>query len=96
MMAVATNRKIWRRAVFATALGGVVGVILLKAIPFESCADDDSKPSSADSSDRPAAGSEIPTTAEDPKPNPLPTAEELAALAEGKAMYRGLCSGCHG
>ncbi|MCH7688892.1 MAG: c-type cytochrome, partial [Planctomycetes bacterium] len=49
-----------------------------------------------DSSDRPAAGSETPAAAEDPKPNQPPTAEELAALAEGKALYRGLCSGCHG
>ena len=25
-----------------------------------------------------------------------PSSEQVAALAEGKAMYRGLCSGCHG
>jgi putative heme-binding domain-containing protein len=96
MMAVATNRKIWHRAVLAAALVVVVGVILLNAISFESLADDDSKPSSGDSSDRPAASSDVPATAEDPKPNQPPTTEELAALAEGKALYRGLCSGCHG
>ena len=90
------TRKIWQRAVFATAVGGVVGVVLLNAIPFESLADDELKPSAANSSDRPSAASEIPVAAEDPKPNQPPTAEELAALAEGKALYRGLCSGCHG
>ncbi|MBP90366.1 MAG: hypothetical protein CMJ64_27280 [Planctomycetaceae bacterium] len=32
--------------------------------------------------------------ADDPPQEPSP--EQVAALAEGKAMYRGLCSGCHG
>ncbi len=30
------------------------------------------------------------------KPPSEPTAEEKAALAEGQALFRGLCSGCHG
>lgn len=30
-----------------------------------------------------------------PEPAP-PTPEQAAALAEGKALFRGLCSGCHG
>lgn len=34
-----------------------------------------------------------PTPEEPRKP---PTPEQLAALAEGQAMFRGLCSGCHG
>lgn len=32
----------------------------------------------------------------EPKPSQDPTDEEKAALAEGQALYRGLCSGCHG
>jgi cytochrome c oxidase cbb3-type subunit 3 len=30
------------------------------------------------------------------KPRAEPTAEQKAALAEGQALFRGLCSGCHG
>ena len=30
------------------------------------------------------------------KPATSPTPEEQAALAEGQALFRGLCSGCHG
>lgn len=30
------------------------------------------------------------------KPKKPPTPEEQAALAEGQALFRGLCSGCHG
>src|SRR5262245_13862477 len=30
------------------------------------------------------------------KPKPAPTAAEQAALEEGQALFRGLCSGCHG
>lgn len=30
------------------------------------------------------------------EPSPSPTIEQQAALAEGQALYRGLCSGCHG
>jgi putative heme-binding domain-containing protein len=50
--------------------------------------------------DRPAQGADPPTeakkvpAAEEPKKPPSP--EELAVLAEGQAMFRGLCSGCHG
>src|SRR5438067_12935571 len=29
-------------------------------------------------------------------PTTEPTTEEKAALAEGQALFRGLCSGCHG
>ena len=90
------TRKNWHRAVIAAALSGIVGVILTNVIPFESLANDESKPSPDDSSDRPTAVFDVPATAEDPRPNQPPTAEELAALAEGKALYRGLCSGCHG
>ena len=85
---ILSTRKLWRRAVLTSALGGIVGVILLNAIPFVSLANDEVKPSAADSS--------VPVEAEDPKPNQPLAAEELAALAEGKALYRGLCSGCHG
>jgi putative heme-binding domain-containing protein len=90
------NRIIWHRAVLATALGGFAGVILFHAMSFESLGDDEAAPPVVNSSDRPAIGSETPTTAEDPRPDQPSTAEELAALAEGKALYRGLCSGCHG
>jgi putative heme-binding domain-containing protein len=41
----------------------------------------------------------LPARGEDPPPEKspkAPTAEEQAALAEGQALFRGLCSGCHG
>src|SRR4249920_2690663 len=34
--------------------------------------------------------------AEKPQPSPAQVAEKQAALAEGQALFRGLCSGCHG
>ena len=36
------------------------------------------------------------TVADDVRPPPEPSPEQVAALQEGKALYRGLCSGCHG
>ncbi len=36
------------------------------------------------------------TLADDNESPQEPSPEQVAALAEGKAMYRGLCSGCHG
>ena len=36
------------------------------------------------------------TMAVDDRTPPKPTPEQVASLAEGQAMYRGLCSGCHG
>lgn len=41
-------------------------------------------------------GQQDPAPAPVPKPKPKPTPEQEAALAEGQAMFRGLCSGCHG
>jgi putative heme-binding domain-containing protein len=45
------------------------------------------------------AGGDPPTPAEKPKdsrPAGPPSPEAQAALAEGQALFRGLCSGCHG
>ena len=36
------------------------------------------------------------TLADDNEAAEEPSPEQMAALAEGKALYRGLCSGCHG
>src|SRR5947209_3890073 len=36
-------------------------------------------------------------TAQAPKPEPArPSTPDPAAMAEGQALFRGLCSGCHG
>lgn len=41
-------------------------------------------------------GEEQPASSPEPSPQKELSAEEQAALAEGQALFRGLCSGCHG
>jgi putative heme-binding domain-containing protein len=62
---------------------------------------DANAPATSGSSVKTAKGESQSETPDDvgpiePKPPGEPTPEEKAALAEGQALFRGLCSGCHG
>jgi putative heme-binding domain-containing protein len=84
-------------------LAGVaaVGAIMIAAVLLVRCnavAQDDAKssPLKTDAAEPPSGAESAASEVEIPTEPTTPTPEEAAALAEGKALFRGLCSGCHG
>lgn len=94
----ASGRHLQLLAVVA-AIGAVAIVIAAALFVLDSAvARDDSKPSppEADAAESPSSGESVKSDVEPPTETKPPTPQEAAALAEGKALFRGLCSGCHG
>ena len=82
----------WHSLFGAILLVGASVLISQHSAVVEIRADDEPSTSkSAEPTD--ATAKPTPTKTEEPKEL---TDEQKAAIAEGKAMYRGLCSGCHG
>jgi putative heme-binding domain-containing protein len=77
------------RQVFQTVLSVVC--LLIVSLPWIMPAPADDQPA------KPGDATAVPVSPpEEPSPAKSLTVEEQAALAEGQALYRGLCSGCHG
>ena len=90
-----------RWAVFLGAVGGCA-VLALSVLPwFPARAEDVSgetsaAPTSTGSPPASSAGQSVADRRTDAKAANKATAADEAALAEGQALFRGLCSGCHG
>jgi putative heme-binding domain-containing protein len=88
-------QTIWRCLVSSAVLFGCASVLW----PYTSRTDAQADEVKSDSKEAAAKSAAVKASAEKPtEPNPPKelTEEEKAALAEGQAMFRGLCSGCHG
>lgn len=87
-----------RMIVLATVAGWLLcwPVRTLVGAPAEAAPDQPGLAVSTDSSAQTPKAELDPAKTEEPTPPQELTPEQKAALAEGQALYRGLCSGCHG
>src|SRR5262245_45675671 len=86
-----------RRMNVVVAVAGwtLIGSVRLQMGPSAEAAPGQSELAVSTDASTPTKAKPDPVKADEAPPQEL-TPEQKAALAEGQALYRGLCSGCHG